>query len=53
MLSLMLAISVMKTLLNFFYSDDFCNHAKEYKDWVCAVLKNTASKLVYLVLILL
>lgn len=22
-----------------FYSDDFCNHAKEYKDWVCEVLK--------------
>ena len=22
-----------------FYSDDFCNHAKEYNDWVCEVLK--------------
>lgn len=21
------------------YSDDFCAHAKEYKDWVCEVLK--------------
>lgn len=21
------------------YSDDFCNHAKEYKDWICKELK--------------
>ena len=21
------------------YSDEFCNHAEEYKDWVCEVLK--------------
>ena len=22
-----------------FYSEDFCDHAKEYKDWVCETLK--------------
>lgn len=22
------------------YSDEFCNHTKEYKDWVCEILKN-------------
>jgi len=22
------------------YSEEFCNHAKEYKDWVCDILKN-------------
>ena len=22
-----------------FYSDEFCNHEKIYKDWVCEVLK--------------
>lgn len=25
--------------VNLIYSDDFCNHAKEYKDWVCKILK--------------
>ena len=23
-----------------FYSEEFCNHEKDYKDWVCDVLKN-------------
>ncbi len=26
------------------YSDDYSNHAKEYKDWVCEVLKNLQVK---------
>ena len=26
------------------YSDDFCAHAKEYKDWVCDILKQAISK---------
>lgn len=26
------------------YSDEFCNHAKEYKDWICKVLKDYIQK---------
>ena len=25
--------------IKFLYSDEFCNHSTEYKDWVCQVLK--------------
>jgi len=27
-----------------FYSNDFCNHDKKYKDWVCKILKNNIVK---------